>query len=105
LREKVKAVVVNPVVTVSMVKAAPIHVGVMGEVKNPGSYELSRDRRLSTALLAAGWTTEFAHDDRIFVLRPTGQHPRIRFRLRDLTTSEPHAAQFQLLDGDLISIE
>ena len=105
LREKLKTVLVDPVVAVSMVKAAPIRVGVMGEVKNPGSYELNRDRRLAAALLAAGWTTEFAHDDRIFVLRLTGPYPRIRFRLLDLTTSEPHAAQFQLLDGDLISVE
>ena len=105
LRAKLKTVVIDPVIAVSMVKAAPIRVGVMGEVKNPGSYELNRDRRLAAALLAAGWTTEFAHDDRIFVLRLTGPYPRIRFRLLDLTTSEPHAAQFQLLDGDLVSVE
>jgi polysaccharide export outer membrane protein len=105
IRERLKSVVVDPEVSVSMIRPAPIHVGVMGEVKNPGSYELNRDRRLSAALLAAGWTTEFAHDDRIFVLRPIAQPPRIRFRLRDLTRSEPRAADFQLLDGDLISVE
>jgi polysaccharide export outer membrane protein len=105
LRERMKNVVVDPEVSVSMVKAGPIRVGVMGEVKNPGSYELGRDRRLSAALLAAGWLTEYADDDRIFVIRAAGDHQRIRFRLRDLTASEPHAMQFLLLDGDLVSVE
>jgi polysaccharide export outer membrane protein len=105
LRDHWKAVVVDPVVTVSLVRPAPIRVGVMGEVKNPGSYELSRDHRLSTALLAAGWMTEFAHDDRIFVLRQDKSARRIRIRARDLTNSEPHAAEFQLVDGDLVSVE
>jgi hypothetical protein len=66
---------------------------------------LTRDRRLSAALLAAGWLTDYAGDDRIFVTRMTGKHQRVRFRLRDLTTSEPHAASFLLLDGDLVFVE
>jgi polysaccharide export outer membrane protein len=105
LRDRMKAVVVEPVVSVALVRSGPIRVGVMGEVKTPGSYELTRDRRLSAALLAAGWLTDFAHDDRIFVLRTTGDSRRIRFRLRDLTISEPHAVSFLLLDGDIVSVE
>jgi protein involved in polysaccharide export with SLBB domain/uncharacterized protein involved in exopolysaccharide biosynthesis len=105
LQARFKAVVVAPVVAVAVVRSAPIRVGVTGEVKNPGSYELTRDRRLSAALLAAGWLTDYAGDDRIFVTRMTGKHQRVRFRLRDLTTSEPHAASFLLLDGDLVFVE
>jgi polysaccharide export outer membrane protein len=105
LHDRMKAVVVAPVVSVALVRSGPIRVGVMGEVKNPGSYELTRDRRLSAALLAAGWLTDFAHDDRIFVIRSTGESRRVRFRLRDLTTSEPHAVSFLLLDGDIVSVE
>jgi polysaccharide export outer membrane protein len=105
LHDRMKAVVVEPVVSVALVRNGPIRVGVMGEVKSPGSYELTRDRRLSAALLAAGWLTDFAHDDRIFVLRITGESRRVRFRLRDLTTSEPHAVSFLLLDGDIVSVE
>ncbi|HEX7507362.1 MAG TPA: polysaccharide biosynthesis/export family protein [Polyangia bacterium] len=105
LHDRMKAVVVEPVVSVVLVKSGPIRVGVLGEVKNPGSYELTRDRRLSAALLAAGWLTDYAHDDRIFVTRMTGENRRVRFRLRDLTASEPHAVSFQLLDGDIVSVE
>jgi polysaccharide export outer membrane protein len=105
LHDRMKAVVVEPVVSVALVRSGPIRVGVMGEVKTPGSYELTRDRRLSAALLAAGWLTDYAHDDRIFVLRTTGESRRVRFRLRDLNTSEPHAVSFLLLDGDIVSVE
>jgi polysaccharide export outer membrane protein len=105
LHDRMKAVVVEPVVSVALVRSGPIRVGVMGEVKTPGSYELTRDRRLSAALLAAGWLTDFAHDDRIFVLRMMGESRRVRFRLRDLTISEPHAVSFLLLDGDIVSVE
>jgi polysaccharide export outer membrane protein len=105
LQARLKAVVVEPVVAVALVKTAPIRVGVSGEVRNPGSYELTRDRRLSAALLAAGWLTDYASDDRIFVTRMTGARERVRFRLRDLTTSEVHAASFLLLDGDLVLVE
>jgi polysaccharide export outer membrane protein len=105
LHDRMKAVVVEPVVSVVLVRSGPIRVGVLGEVKNPGSYELTRDRRLSAALLAAGWLTDYAHDDRIFVTRMTGESRRVRFRLRDLTTSEPHAVSFLLLDGDIVSVE
>ena len=105
LHDRMKAVVVAPVLSVALVRSGPIRVGVMGEVKNPGSYELTRDRRLSAALLAAGWLTDYANDDRIFVIRITGESRRIRFRLRDLTASEPHAVSFLLLDGDIVSVE
>lgn len=105
LHDRMKTVVVDPVVSVAVVRSGPIRVGVMGEVKNPGSYELTRDRRLPAALLAAGWVTDFAHDDRIFVARMTGENRRVRFRLRDLTSSEPRASSFLLLDGDLVSVE
>lgn len=105
LQARLKAVVVAPVVAVALVRTAPIRVGVMGEVKNPGSYELTRDRRLSAALLAAGGLTDYARDERIFVTRMAGENRRVRFRLRDLTTSEPHAASFLLLDGDLVLVE
>lgn len=105
LHDRMKAVVVEPVISVALVRSGPIRVGVMGEVKNPGSYELTRDRRLSAALLAAGWLTDYAHDDRIFVTRMTGQSRSVRFRLRDLTTSEPRAVSFLLLDGDLVLVE
>jgi polysaccharide export outer membrane protein len=99
-----KNVVVSPVVSVWITKTSSIHVGVVGEVKLPGIYEMTRDRNLLTLLAQAGWLTEFAHADRVFVVR-AGSNERIRFRVRDITTAEPFVVQFLLADADTVVVE
>lgn len=99
-----KKIVVGPVVSVWVTKVHPIRVSVVGEVKTPATYELGRDRSVLVALAQAGWLTEFAHADRIFVVR-AGAAERIRFRVRDITAAEPHAAQFHLSDADVVVVE
>jgi len=97
-------IVVAPVVSVWISKTTSIRVSVVGEVKTPGTYELTRDRGLLPALALAGWLTEFAHSDRVFVVR-VRTNERIRFRVQDITTAEAHAAEFQLADGDVLVVE
>jgi polysaccharide biosynthesis/export protein len=99
-----KAIVVTPEVSVWVTKVHPIRVSVVGEVKTPGTYELGRDRSVLASLAQAGWLTEFAHSDRIFVLRP-GSNDRVRFRVRDIVAAEPHAALFHLSDADVVVVE
>jgi polysaccharide biosynthesis/export protein len=109
LQARLAGIVANPEVSVSIVKAAPVRVNVVGEVKSPGAYELVRDRRVVSALAVAGWLTDFARRDRVFVVRPNAQvsraDERIRFRAAELTAAEPHAARFQLRDGDIVVVE
>jgi polysaccharide biosynthesis/export protein len=100
-----RGVVVDPRVSVFMSKAAPIRVNVVGEVKTPNTYELIRDRSVVTALSMAGWITEFARTDRIFVVRPTDRQ-RIRFSVADLTGSpDGPGVRFRLRDGDSVVVE
>jgi hypothetical protein len=68
-------------------------------------YELTRDKGVIPALAAAGWLTEFAARDRIFVVRPGGGDRRIRFSARDLTGPQPSAGRFRLQDGDVVVVE
>jgi polysaccharide export outer membrane protein len=98
-------IVVTPRVSVSIVRSRPIRVSVAGEVRTPGNYELDRNRGVVGALTAAGWLTDYAHDDRIFVVRRGGAGARIRFRLADLKAAEPRASEFHLLEGDLVLVE
>jgi polysaccharide export outer membrane protein len=105
LQNYLKDLLVKPEVTVSIVKFAPVRVNVVGEVKTPGIYELTRERGVLPALAAAGWLTEFAHTDRIFVLRSGTTDQRVRFQARELTSAEPHAARFRLRDGDVVIVE
>jgi polysaccharide biosynthesis/export protein len=97
-------VVVSPVVSVWISRTTPIRVSVVGEVKTPGSYELTRHRSILSVLALAGWLSDFAHADRIFVVR-VGSSERIRFRLSDITTAEPRTAKFELADADVVVVE
>ena len=100
-----KQMIVNPQVMVSIVKVGTVRVNVVGEVKTPGAYELSRGGGVLPALAAAGWMNEFARRDHIFVLRGSAPQTRVRFRTRELTSAEPHAARFLLEDGDVVVVE
>jgi polysaccharide export outer membrane protein len=106
LQLRLKDIVVKPEVSVSIVKVASIRVNVVGQVKTPGSYELMRGRGVIPALAAAGWLTEFADRDKIFVIRSeAGVIQRIRFRARDLTAAESHSTGFRLKDGDVVVVD
>ena len=103
LTQRMATVLQNPHVTVSIARSASVRVNVVGEVRTPGAYELTRDRTVAAALATAGWLTDFANKDRIFVVR-NGEH-RIRFRAPELTTPESNSARFRLRDGDVVVVE
>lgn len=107
---RLQNIVVNPVVSVRLSRAAPIEVNVVGEVRTPGRYEFTEGGTVIAALARAGWFTDFARPDRIFLIRNEASSTvpalrRIRFRLSDLTRPDPRAARFALEDGDLILVE
>lgn len=103
LTQRLATIIVHPQVTVSIARSASARVNVVGEVRTPGAYELTRDRTVAAALATAGWLTDFASSDRIFVVR--NGEPRVRFRARDLTTPESNSARFRLRDGDVVVVE
>ena len=105
LKAKFEGIIVTPQITVSIPKRAPIRVNVIGEVKTPASYELERDRTVGAALAAAGGLNDFADEDGIYVVRVKESPPRIRFKLRDLKSAEPHSALFELRDSDTLVVE
>ena len=103
LTGRLATLIVKPEVAVSIARTASVRVNVVGEVRTPGAYELTRDRTVAAALATAGWLTDFAARDRIFVVRNGEQ--RIRFRAPDLTTPESNSSRFRLRDGDVIVVE
>lgn len=109
LQAQLKTYVVNPVVTVTVVEMQPLRVSVTGEVTRPGVYDLDRGAGVLSALAAAGSFTEFAHRDRIFVLRhgaaPADPVIRIRFEYEALTRADRRSAAFRLQLGDVVVVE
>ncbi len=111
LRTKLKTYVVSPVVTVTVVERMPLKVSVLGEVARPGVYEVERTAGVLHALAAAGGLTEYAHRDRIFVLRNAywadgDPAPAcIRFRYEALARGQKPAATYRLAAGDVVVVE
>lgn len=111
LENSLRSYVQNPVVTVTVEEIRPLRVSVIGQVTRPGLYDLERGAGVLSALAAAGGLTDWAHRDRVYVLRPTaatqGAAPplRIRFTFGALTRAEPAASRFVLHQGDTVVVE
>jgi polysaccharide export outer membrane protein len=108
LETKLKAFIVNPVVTVVVHERRPTRVSVLGQVARPGVYDLDAGAGVLHALAAAGGVSPFASDDGIYVLRngSDGETPaRIRFRYRDLRAGKLAAVQFRLRPSDVVVVE
>jgi len=97
--------VVNPKVTVALEESQRVVVYVSGRVARPGRFELESGAGVAEALASAGGLTEFAADDRIFVLRKVPAVMRVRFTMRDLLQARGQAASFRLKSGDVVDVE
>ena len=104
LQTRLKEFVNLPVVTVSLEEARPVPVSVVGEVAKQGQFPLEPGSGLLQLIAMAGGLNDFAHKDRIFVVRQPG-NVRIRFRFQDLAHADGRAAQFVLKGGDVVVVE
>jgi len=108
LQTKLKAYVVNPVVTVTVEEVRVLRVSVVGEVARAGQYELEHGAGVLAALAAAGGLTDYAHRNAIFVVRNTLESKgpvRIRFRYEALSGGEKQAVSFRLRPGDVVVVQ
>lgn len=101
---RLKDLINVPVVTVAVEEAAPSPVSLLGEVGRPGKVPYEAGMSILDALALAGGLTEFAHADRVFVLR--GQPPvRIRFDTGRALKGEGKGFSFRLEPGDTVVAE
>jgi polysaccharide export outer membrane protein len=105
LETRLKDFINVPVVTVSLEEAAPVRVSVLGEVAHAGSFTLDTGATIVDALAQAGGLNEYAHKDRIFVLRSHPSPARIRFDFARIVRGEPSTVAFQLRAKDAIVVE
>ncbi|NMO13981.1 sugar ABC transporter substrate-binding protein [Pyxidicoccus fallax] len=107
IQTRLKDYINHPVVTVALEQARPIKVTMVGEVARIGPLEIEPNSTLLQVLAGAGGFTEYAHKDRIFVIRQEdgGAPQRIRFRYDDLVHAEGRAYAFRLRPGDVVVVE
>lgn len=106
LEERFKSFIVSPQVTVAVDEATPLRISVLGQVGEPGLHNLDPGAGVAQALAAAGGLKEYAHKDRIFVLRQGGAEPqRIRMTYEGVTGAQGRAASLRLRTGDVVVVE
>lgn len=79
---------------------------VLGQVVHPGSYPLTTPSTIVEALAAAGGFVDWAHTDRIMVVRETaGETERIRFNYKDwLKKRDKKNSPIRIQNGDVIVV-
>ena len=105
LEAGLKAMVLNPKVTVVVEESRPLTISVLGEVSKPGTQTYERDSGVAQALAAAGGLTNFAKKDRIFVVRSNPKPVRIHFTYEDITRKVGPASVFRLKPGDVVIVD
>ncbi|HEX8703668.1 MAG TPA: polysaccharide biosynthesis/export family protein [Myxococcaceae bacterium] len=108
IEELLRPILNNPSVTVTVVRAEPLKVSVLGEVKDPGMKELEPGSGLLQALAQADGFTDYAQLDGIFVLRQEPESPlpqRIRFKYESVIRTQGKGAEFRLRTGDVVVVE
>lgn len=100
-----RSLAVGARVTVTLDEAAPVRVAMIGEVARPGLYALSAGAGLAEALASCGGFTDFAHRDRLYVMRQTPALTRIRFTYADVLRGTRGTGTFRLRSGDTIVAE
>lgn len=96
--------VVNPRVNVIVDEVPLVQITVLGAVGRAGNFAMNPGTGVAEALASAGGLTEYAHKDRIFVLRKVPTPVRIRFTFASLTDIGP-AGSFRLQQGDIVVVE
>ena len=96
--------VLNPHVNIIVEDVLPVRITVLGAVKLAGNYAVERGSGVAEALAGAGGLTDFAHKDRIFVIRKVPTPIRIRFTFSSLTDIG-RAGAFRMQQGDIVVVD
>lgn len=105
LNARLNGIVVNPDANISVVTPRLPVVIVVGEVSQPGRFDIKHGEGVLAALALAGGLTEYADPLGVYVVREYPKRERIRFRYADLTGGVERSAGFELRDGDVVVVE
>lgn len=105
LEDRLKGFIVSPQVTVAVEEVARLNVSVLGQVVSPGVHELVSGAGVAEALAVAGGLRDFAHKDRIYLVRSGASPVRIRMTYEAVTAGLGRAGSLRLRAGDMLVVE
>jgi polysaccharide export outer membrane protein len=105
LVERLRRFIPDPVVTVSVTDISGNKIYVIGQINNPGAYNMNPDLDVMQALSVAGGTTPFAELNDIKILRRTANgQTAIGFRYNDIMRGRNLEQNIMLHSGDTIVV-
>ena len=100
-----KKYVDDPRVTVVVTAINSRRVYVLGEVRHPGGFSLLPNMTISQAIADAGGPTEYAHTNRIYVLRKeSGKQIKHSFNYNNFVKGKGADQDIALLSGDTVVV-
>ena len=104
LRRGLAAYINSPEVSVVVKEVHSFKVSVLGEVKNPGRYELKSRANVLDALALAGGLNDYAARSRIVIMRQTGGKVNKTVFNYAKFLSDPAQASPELQPGDVVVV-
>ncbi|HVJ18795.1 MAG TPA: polysaccharide biosynthesis/export family protein [Polyangiaceae bacterium] len=104
VQQRLQKFLQTPSVSIAIEEIRPLTITVMGEVGKPGVFTLNPNSGVLQAIASAGGFSEYADDDRIYVVRRS-PGLRVRFSYEGLRDNAGGAADFVLKNGDLVTVE
>jgi len=102
---RIEEYIPDPVVTVQVAKIDGNTIYVLGKVNRPGAYVMQRPLDVMQALALAGGLATFAQENRISILRRTGEgQSAIPFAYGDVEVGENLGQNALLLPGDVVVV-
>ncbi len=105
LADRLSAYILNPQVHVNVTEIRSKVVYVTGEVNHPGGYPLLFPTTVLQIIARAGGLTQFAHKNKVYVLRASGQaQQRFEFNYQQVVKGTNPAQNITLKPGDTIVV-
>ena len=102
LRDGLSRYYVEPDVTVNIVQLGGVRVHVFGEVKKPGTYELTKGHTIMDALGASGGFTWDAAKKKVFLIHQDDTNKAIKINLNNMLKTGNLKDNLVLKEGDIL---
>lgn len=104
ITDRLKAVLTNPQVTVTVVDVRSKKVYITGEVKKSGAYRIDQPLTVLDLIALAGGFTEFANKKHIYILRAGDNDNRLKFNYNDVVQGRHREQNIRLQPGDTVVV-
>lgn len=104
IAEKLKAILTNPQVTVTVVEVRSKMVYITGEVVKPGAYPVPTPLNVLQLIARAGGLSQWANRKNIYILRGGDKKNRLHFNYKEVVQGKKSEQNIILQPGDTVVV-